>query len=81
MAWPHAITPENIEICKLIQKPLCSISLESWNQMWELSEKIIEIGQFFTNLFAFEYHDVIILANLPHAATGAPNGLTQPNFV
>ena len=84
MAWSHAITPENIEICKIIPKPVCSISLESWDQMWQLSEEIFEIGQFFTNLFAFEYHDVITLANLPHAATGPAsggNGLTHSNFV
>ena len=83
MAWPHAITPENIEICKIIQKPLCSISLESWDQMWQLSEKFFEIGHFFTNLFAFEYYDVINRARLPLAATGAAsggNGMTHPNF-
>ena len=84
MAWPHAITPENIEICKIIQKPLCSISLESWDQMWQLSEKFFEIGQVFTKLYAFEYYDVITPANLQLAATGAAiggNGLTNPNIV
>ena len=84
MAWPHAITPENIEIFKIIQKPLCSTSLESWDQMWQLGEEIFEIGQFFTKLYAFEYYDVITPANLRLAATGAAtggNGLTNPNII
>ena len=48
-----------------------------------LVKNFFEIGQFFTNLFAFEYYDVINWARLPLAATGAAsgrNGMTHPNF-
>ena len=68
----------------MVQKPLCSTSLESWAQMGQLGENSFEIGKFFLRLLAFEYYDVIGRANLPLAATGAASGrnwLTHPNSV